>query len=205
MEDFSSNKPFFLGLSFKVWVLMILICVFLGLVLYQAYDKYYSREKIIKQQEELGANISLDYDNNTNILKLTDLTPTKDFLGKTSGIEKCFDFTVNVHLKQASKIKYELAIKKDPASTINDQDVRIYLEKKNIEQDQYLSVSDPTFFKANVEQTDVGTPAGYMVLTQQKIDKSQKDYYRLRMWLSENSTVVTGDYSVEIILSAKAE
>ena len=39
MEDFSSNKPFFLGLSLKVWVLIILICVFLGLVLYQANNK----------------------------------------------------------------------------------------------------------------------------------------------------------------------
>ncbi|MBQ3307827.1 MAG: hypothetical protein IJG68_06540 [Bacilli bacterium] len=205
MEDFSSNKPFFLGLSLKVWVLIILICVFLGLVLYQANNKFYSREKKIKQQEELGANISLDYDNNTNVLKLTDFTPTKDYLGKTSGIEKCFDFTVNVHLKQASKIRYELAIKKDPTSTINDQDVRIYLEKKDVAKEQYLSLLDPTFFKANEIPTDVGTPTGYMVLTQQSVNQSQKDYYRLRMWLSEKSTVVTGDYSVEIILNAIAE
>ena len=79
-------------------------------------------------------------------------------------INKCFDFSVNVHLKQAKVVVYELSLKKDSTSNINDNDVHIYLEKKNPVTGAYEAVFEPQSFKFNSEETSIGTPKGYMLL-----------------------------------------
>ncbi len=206
MNNYLEEKKSFriFGISIKVWLLIILLCLFFGLLLYKANFSYKNTKEVV-EREELGANISLDYDSDTNIYSISDMLPTKDYLGKSSGIDQYFDFSVNVHLKQASKIHYELSIKKDSTTLLKDDEVRIYLEKKNPDTDMYEPVLEPSSFIPLKATTDIGTPKGYMVLYEALDDKSQKDYYRLRIWLSENSLATTNSYSVAVILNAIAE
>ncbi len=204
MNKKGNNDIVFLGVSLKVWVLIFLICVFLGLLLYKARITYKNTKEVV-EREELGANITIDYDNNTNVYSLDNMVPTKDYLGKSSGIDQYFDFSVNVHLKQASKIHYELSIKKDSTTTLKDDDVRIYLEKKNSKTGVYEAVMEPSSFIPLKASNNIGTSKGYMVLYDYITNESQKDYYRLRMWLSSDSKIVNGAYSVDLILNAIAE
>ena len=196
--DGSSN------LSIKFWIVVILVCAFLALCLINAKQRYSSNNNLTPK-EELGANVTINYDQNTNKFSITDYTHTKDYLGKSSQIDKCFDFTVDVHLKQAKIVIYELSLKKDSTSNINDNEVHIYLEKKNPLSGVYEPVFEPTSFKLNQEETSTGTPKGYMILNNTNVTETGKDYYRLRMWLTESSTTNFGNYTVEVQMNAKAE
>jgi hypothetical protein len=195
----------FLGLSLKLWIFIVLLCCFFGLILYQSFLVFQKNRVEILEKEALGANISLEFDNNTNVITLEDFTPTKDTVGKTSGSDKYYDFAVNVHLKQASNVHYEISVKKSYNSNIKDEDVRIYLEKRNEFTGAYEPVLQPTSFSPLKASTVIGSPKGSMVLYDNSSKKSDKDHYRLRMWLSDKSTTTSGVYSIELQVNAIAE
>ena len=44
-----------------------------------------------------------------------------------------------------------------------------------------------------------------MILNNTNVTESGKDYYRLRMWLTESSTADFGNYIVEVQMNVKAE
>lgn len=191
-------------LSLKFWIVVVLICAFLGLCLINARQRY-STSNNSNPNEELGANVTINFDQNTNKFSITDYSHMKDYLGRSSQVDKCFDFTVDVHLKQAKVVEYELSLKKDSTSNISDEDVHIYLEKRNIATNLYEPVFEPVSFKMNESETNIGTPKGYMLLASNNVAESGKEYYRLRMWITENSTVAYGNYTVEVQMNAKAE
>ena len=199
-ENNSSNN-----LSVKFWIIIILMCGFFGLCVLNAKQSYKENNSNQKPKEELGANVTINFDKNTSEFKITDFSPMKDYLGKSSTQEKCFDFTVDVHLKQAQIVVYELSLKKNSASNIDDKNVHIYLEKKNPKTNTYEAVFEPTSFIVNENETSVGTPIGYMILNNTNVRETGKDYYRLRMWLTENSMIGSGNYAVDVMLNAKAE
>ena len=197
------NRYHSVKVSGRFWLFVIFLSIIIGVSLLITYHVYSKREIDVVEKEEQGGNISLVYNDNTNVLSLFDYTPTSDSVGIKSGSDKYFDFFVAVDLDKASEINYEISIKKDSSSTISDDNVHIYLEKKN--GNSYVSVFSPASFSPLNFSTEIGSSKDSMVLYSTSKNVSGKDYYRLRMWLTDSSVVSAGTYSIEVYVNAVAE
>ena len=103
-------------------------------------------------------------------------------------------------------VNYEIAITKNAdKSTINDSDIKIYLEKEN--SGSYSKVFGPSKFKGISKTSDLGTPKGSMVLAKVTNKKSIIENYRLKVWLSNTASpgTVPQNYSLDINLVGDAE
>lgn len=167
---------------------------------------YLYRQETEKEvyKEELGGDIYLKFVGNTNGLTLLNSSPMTDQLGALQDEEnKFFDFSVEVKLDQAEYVEYEIAIEKDDAfSNIPDEDVRFYLEEEI--SGSFSKVFGPSEFKPLEEDSVLGTEEGDMVLYTVKKNSSGTTNYRLRMWMSEKSTMLVGNYSVEVSINGNA-
>ena len=202
--DYNNDNNSSKQLTFKFWILVILICIFLGFCLFRATSSYQEKNKKIIEKEELGANISLEFENNSNIISLLDYTPTKDYLGKSSSSNGYIDFSVNIHMKQASAVEYEISLQKAKDNTIDDSNIHIYLEKKDSSTNLYQALFEPKSFDSLIKDTDTGSLMGNMLLNHEVVSESRKDEYRIRMWLVDTSLIKEGTYNLEILLEANA-
>ena len=199
MDNKKKKEP----LSSNFWILFIIICIVLSILLMFAYVAYYNREEKIVEKQYEGAEINIDYDSNSSLLTLSDFTPMTITEGINGADDSFFEFTVDIKKKDAKSIDYELSVSKDSASTIDDQDVKIYLEKLiGIE---YQEVLKPRSFEGLNYTTDIGTKKGNMIVYKDTIAKSSKEKFRLRMWLSNTSSKTSGLYSIELAVNAKAK
>ena len=187
------------------WILTLVICLLciagisVGFYLY----KLETDKEVVK--EKLGGDVYLKFVGNTNGLTLLNASPMTDQLGALQeGENKFFDFSVEVKLDEAEYVEYEIAIEKDTAfSNIPDGEVKFYLEEEN--SGSFSKVFGPSEFKPLEEDSLLGTEAGNMVLYTVKKSTSGTTNYRLRMWLSDKSTMLVGNYSVEISINGKAK
>lgn len=193
------------NLSRKFWYILLGICLalmfFVGIMFYAFFDR---QEEVI-EKEYTGGNIQLNYTNNITGLSLEKITPVTDEVGmKNDKAGQVFDFSLDIEIEEADTIEYEIAvIKNKEGSTINDADIRIYLEKE--ESGTYSKVFGPEAYKALGKDSKLGSPEDSMVLVKDKTEKSLKDNYRLRMWLSNKSLTKTGNYSVEVVVNGTAK
>ena len=183
-----------IGCSF---VLMILIAV--GFALFS------NRPDEVIEQEENGGFVVLNYSSQFPGLTITDALPMSDEFGMVSAVEgEYLDFSVSTSLEDAPSIEYEVSILKDSVlSTIPDDAIRIYLEKE--ERGSYTKVMDPVPYEGISKETSLGSEKGSMVLYKIKKTKSTSDNYRLRIWLSDTSLLVTGNYSVKVIINGESK
>ena len=191
-------------ISKTFWIITLILCIvcIIGIsVGFYLYKKEMNKEVI---KDELGGDVYLKFVGNTNGLTLLNASPLTDQLGALQdGDNKYFDFSVEVNLDEANYIEYEIAIEKDVAfSNIPDEEVKFYLEEEN--SGSYSKVFGPSTFKPLAEESEFGTEEGNMILYKVKKTSSGTSNYRLRMWLSDKSTLTVGNYSVEVLVNGKA-
>lgn len=194
-----SNK-----LSKTFWILTLILCILciVGISIGFYFYKQETNKVVVK--DKLGGDVYLKYVGNTNGLTLLNASPMSDQLGALQdGDNKYFDFSVEVDLDEADFVEYEIAIVKDKSfSNIPDNEVKFYLEEEN--SGSFSKVFGPSEFKPLEEKTELGTDKGDMVLYTVKKADSGTINYRLRMWMSETSTMPVGNYSVEVSINGKA-
>ena len=194
-----SNK-----LSKTFWILTLILCILCiaGISIGFYFYKQETNKVVVK--DKLGGDVYLKYVGNTNGLTLLNASPMSDQLGALQdGDNKYFDFSVEVDLDEADFVEYEIAIVKDKSfSNIPDNEVKFYLEEEN--SGSFSKVFGPSEFKPLEKKTELGTDKGDMVLYTVKKADSGTINYRLRMWMSETSTMPVGNYSVEVSINGKA-
>ena len=191
--------------SKKFWYILLAIFVVFIVVVSIGFVLFANREEKVIEKHETGGKITLNYTNNITGLSLKKIVPTTDAVGmKDLTDNNYFDFFIDVDLKDANYIEYEIsAVKNKDESTISNDDIRIYLEKEK--SGTYTKVFGPSKYKPLSETSKLGSEKGSMILVQSKAVKSIKDNYRLRMWLSDTSLLPTGDYSVDVVLNGSAK
>ena len=120
-----------------------------------------------------------------NGILLQDATPITDAMGKSMvGTNQYFDFYITATTYNAN-ILYKLLVNKDEKSTLDNNNIRLYLTQVmgSYEQEKVLTnFSDLELEKINNKD--------YYVLYEKELDKGLKDYsdsYRLRMWIKEDA------------------
>lgn len=191
-------------LSGIFWIILIIICLILAIFVGFLFVEFGKQKDIVIDKEENGGNIVLNYTNNITGLYITKAIPTNDAIGmKLNNEGQYFDFAIDTKLDNATSIDYEIAVIKDEKkSTIPDSDIRIYLEKEV--SGTYTKVFGPAEFKGIKEESKLGSEKGSMILSNVTTKKSVVDNYRLRLWLSDSSTLQSGDYAVEVVVNGKA-
>lgn len=192
-------------LSRTFWGVVLAFCVFciIGIAVVFYFYKSDMEKEIVK--EEFGGNIYLKFVGNTNGLTLLNSAPMSNQLGMLQdGENKHFDFSVEVDLDKAKYVEYEISLIKDKAfSNIPDSEVRFYLEEEI--SGSYTKIFDPKEFVPLEKKSELGTDAGDMVLYTVKKDFPETTNYRLRMWLSDTSKLLYGNYSVEVAINGVAK
>ncbi len=147
-----------------------------------------------KSNKVTTSTITMNYNEATNGITLTDAFPISDNDGKQlTGEGRTFSFTVTVTTGNNTAVGYEVSAVKDNASTLGNNDVRIYLEKSTSgAEGTYSEVLAPTGFTPGNSTTEIGTPQGEMLLHSDSTTTTRTDYYILRMWVNENYQV-TGE------------
>lgn len=183
---------------------ILAITILVILVISFSFAAYIKAEKSKNSNKISTGNISMNYTEDTNGISIKDALPISDTVGKQlKGEGEYFDFTINSTMLGNVSINYEIAAIKDETSTIADSDIRLYLEQQV--SGSYEEVMAPSAYKPISSRSEIGSPAGSMILKTVKKTKTSSDNYRLRMWLAENSTVDIGkSYTVKINVYGKA-
>ena len=190
------------NLSWNFWIVFSSICVFFIIFVAAGFIVYKLGNTEVVERSADGGYVTLNYVTDADALTLVNANPTVDATGMKNN--SYFAFSVDVDLKEASKIEYEISLKKDEElSSISDDDIKIYLEKEN--NGVFMKSFGPEKFTPLDKTSDVGTSRGNMVLANVKKIKSGTDNYRLRIWLSDNSTSMNKSYSVEVEIKAVAK
>ena len=186
-------------------ILMISIILILGGLIATGFIVFSMREKDIQIEEENGADIILNYSSNNSGLEIKNATKTKDDDGIANLKDgEYFDFSIETLLDNASNVEYEISIIKDEdVSTIPDEDIRIYLEKEK--EGTYTKVFGPDKFTPLKKKSEFGKKKGSMPLISVRKTNSNTDSYRLKIWLSDKSTLNNGTYSVEVEVNGIAK
>ncbi len=191
-------------LSKKFWIIACSICCFLAIFLIMGFSIVNNKKPKVVNEKLKGGNIVLNYTGNTSGLTINGMTPTSDIVGiKNNTDGSYFDFSVKVDLNKASNVNYEISIEKNRGlSTINDSDIKIYLEKEV--DGTYEKVFGPTNFKGITADSKLGSKKGSMILYKNEISKDETTNYRLRLWMSDTCLMQSGNYSVAVLINGKA-
>ena len=135
--------------------------------------------------------MTMTYTEADNKISITNAMPMEDNVGKKlTGTDQVFDFTVETNITGKQSIAYEVTALKADTSTLDNKDVRLYLEKST-DGTTYSEVLAPSAFtpidSTAPDDTDLyGAKKKEMVLDTGTIQSSVKYYYRLRMWVSKD-------------------
>lgn len=192
-------------LSKGFWIVTFVICLiciaFIGLGC--SYYKKINDKEVVKDKS--GGEVYFKFVGNTNGLTLLNSSPISDELGmKQDDENKYFDFAVEVDLDKANYVEYEISLEKDNAfSTVSDKDIRFYLEEEK--SGTYTKLFGPKEFVQLDKDSEFGTEKGNMILHTGKKTTSGTTNYRLRMWIADNSSISSGNYSVEVSINGRAK
>lgn len=191
--------------SKKFWYFLLAIFVFFIIVVSIGFVFFANREEKIIEKNETGGKVTLNYTNNISGLSMQKIVPTTDAVAmKDLTDNNYFDFFIDVDLKKANYIEYEISvIKEKNECTITDDDIRIYLEKEK--SGTYTKVFGPSKYTPITKLSSLGSKKGSMILLQSKAVKSIKDNYRLRIWLSDKSLLPMGNYAVKVEVNGVAK
>ena len=174
-------------------VISIMIIVILSVgVTYAMFS--YTKEGKIDNIIRTGT-IAFDYiEEETNGINLINAFPIDDNIGKnTIEDNNIFDFKISSSNKSNQKIKYQIITSISEETDITLQAIKIYLTEVNngIEKELTLNTLD-TFI--DIDNSNTNGKIIYSGI----IDENNSNYeknYRLRIWLSNSSTLNTNDYS----------
>lgn len=194
-EEQSSRKTLLIILAVTILVISV---ISLSFATFQQEYKDDSSNSIAT------GNISMNYTESINGISIVNAMPTSDVVGKAlKGTGEYFDFTINSTIVGNASLQYEIAAVKDSNSTIPNSDIKLYLEQQV--SGSYEEVMAPTVFTPINTISEVGSPAGSMILRTVTKDKTSTDNYRLRMWIKEDAQVGQAQsYTVKVNVYGKA-
>ena len=191
----SNNKVFIVVISLFIFIIMVI-----GVSM--ATFTYTKENKSINTIST--GNVYLNYTEDTNGINITNAYPMSDEVGKTlTNEEQFFDFTVEAKISGDVVANYEVSAEKEASSTLNNDEVKLYLEKKV--NDSYQEVMAPKHFTPLKQSTDLGTMAGAMLLDTGTLSKSSTVSYRLRMWVADTTVLDNLEKSFGVRVSIKAK
>lgn len=201
------NKHYDGDKSYKNVIITIIFISFLVFfVIGISFATFISSQEGTKDNTIKSGTISMTYTEDINGIMIDNAMPLSDAAGKLlSGQNQYFDFTVNTKIVGQTSVTYEVAAIKDNSSTLNDSDIKLYLEKQS--SGSYEEILAPSNYKALSKTTEIGSPMGSMVLTKVTTKSSSTDNYRLRMWLADTATIdsIAKTYTVRINIYGKAK
>lgn len=194
-EEQSSRKTLLIILAVTILVISV---ISLSFATFQQEYKDDSSNSIAT------GNISMNYTESINGISIVNAMPTSDVVGKAlKGTGEYFDFTINSTIVGNASLQYEIAAVKDSNSTIPNSDIKLYLEQQV--SGSYEEVMAPTVFTPINTISEVGSPAGSMILRTVTKNKTSSDNYRLRMWIKEDAQVGQAQsYTVKVNVYGKA-
>ena len=191
----------------KLFIIIVCLFIFIVMVIGISMATFtYTKENGSNFNTISTGNIYLDYTENTNGINITNAYPMNDESGKILTDEnQYFDFTVEANIAGDVVTNYEIAAEKLENSTLNNDEVKLYLEKMN--NNKYEEVMAPKHFTPLTKSTDLGTMAGSMLLDSDSLNKSAVIKYRLRMWVDENTEVgeLEKTFGVKVSIKAKVD
>ncbi len=192
--------------SSKLFVIVIALLIFIIAVIGVSFATFtYTKEKSSINTISTGS-IYLSYDEDSNGINITNALPMTDETGMNLTDENYyFDFSVQASINGDVTANYEISALKDVTSTLDNSDVRLYLEKKI--NNSYEEVMAPKAFTPLSEDTNLGTKAGSMLLDTGSFSKSTVISYRLRMWLGSNAVIdnLSRTFKVRVSVNAKVD
>ena len=188
----------------KVFIIIICLFIFIIMVIGISMATFtYTKENKSINTISTG-NIYLNYTEDTNGINITNAYPMADEVGKTlTNEDQYFDFTVEASISGDVVASYEVSAEKETSSTLDNDEVKLYLEKKV--NNTYQEVMAPKNFTPLKESTDLGTMAGSMLLDSGTVSKSSTVNYRLRMWVSDTTILDNLEKSFGVRVSIKAK
>ena len=188
----------------KVFIIIICLFIFIIMVIGISMATFtYTKENKSINTISTG-NIYLNYTEDTNGINITNAYPMADEVGKTlTNEDQYFDFTVEASLEGDVSANYEVSAEKEASSTLDNDEVKLYLEKKV--NDSYQEVMAPKHFTPLKQSTDLGTMAGAMLLDSDTIQDDSIISYRLRMWVADDTILGDLEKSFGVRVSIKAK
>ena len=188
----------------KIFIIIICLFIFIIMVIGVSMATFtYTKENKSINTISTG-NIYLNYTEDTNGINITNAYPMADEVGKTLTKEdQYFDFTVEASISGDVVASYEVSAEKETSSTLDNDEVKLYLEKKV--NNTYQEVMAPKNFTPLKESTDLGTTAGSMLLDSGTVSKSSTVNYRLRMWVADTTILDNLEKSFGVRVSIKAK
>ncbi len=193
----------------SVVMLLLLVVATIGVTV-AAFT--YSKEGAFENTIE-SSTVMLTYTEGKTGIVLEDALPLSDETRKIlTGTNHVFDFTVTATLGKSSLIGYEVTAIKIPITDmtpLEDNEVKLYLERAIDPDTTYESIIAPTNFIPREERTKIGSPVGSMILDQGNftMEGATIHNYRLHMWVDENTEI--GDtpkkYGIRINIYAKQD
>lgn len=188
----------------KIFIIIVCLFIFIIMVIGVSMATFtYTKENKSINTISTG-NVYLNYTEDTNGINITNAYPMSDDVGKTlTNEEQFFDFTVEAKISGDVVANYEVSAEKEASSTLNNDEVKLYLEKKV--NNSYQEVMAPKNFTPLKESTDLGTMAGAMLLDTGTLSKSSTVSYRLRMWVADTTVLDNLEKSFGVRVSIKAK
>jgi len=197
-------------IGFTIIMCLLLIMVTIG-VTYAAFS--FTKEGTVENSLETGT-IVLTYTEGKTAITLNEAYPMSDEQGKLlTGENNVFDFTVQANLSRKVPIGYEVAAVKIPITDmtpLEDDEVKLYLEKAIDPETSYQEILAPTHFLPRDEQSEIGSPVGSMIIDSGTfINQGTTIHnYRLRLWVADDADLSSGvakKYGVKINVYAKQD
>ena len=105
-----------------------------------------------------------------NKIEITNAIPTSDITGKKlTNTNQTFDFTINIETKSIP-VTYEVTAENDTKSTLEDKDIKLYLEKSN-DGTNYDEILAPTNYVALTANDEIGAQKGEMIIDTGKVNE----------------------------------
>ncbi len=163
--------------------IIILVVMVLG-ISYAAFN--YTGKGEVENAITTGT-ITMVYTEGDNGITLSNAIPMEDEVGKQlKDDNQMFDFTVQINIVGNTTISYEVTAEKQTDSTLQNNEVRIYLERST-DKANYNAVSNEVTGYVPLEEADsFGAKVGEMVLDTGSTSTTATYYYRLRMWVSKS-------------------
>ncbi len=206
----------------KIILLAVGILVLVGLVVGVTYAAFTYSQSGAQLNQITTGTITMIYTEGSDRINITNAMPMSDEAGKllqnTQELnDQVFDFTVEIRITGNQAVEYEVAAEKymfelvngeevaiPVASQLADSDVKLYLEKST-DGTTYTQVANPANYTPLAANDTVGAKAGEMVLDSDTVSTSVKYYYRLRMWVDEDTSLgnEAKKYSVRVNVYGK--
>ena len=169
-----------------IGLIVLMILALIG-VSYAAFN--YSATGTKLNSITTGA-ITMRYEESDNIINIDNALPTKDSAGTTRLKEgEYFDFTISSEISGDININYEISAKdvtvvEGNEKKIDGSNIKLYLTRLTDDGEEEL-MSPRVYSEESTTNSYTGRPSGEMSLYTSSMSSSERNRYRLRMYVDE--------------------